>query len=277
VTAALRSQTPARRQRGPISAAVAKVTPRITTVALIPRAGMLPKHAGDTFSLTTTLREKSMPVAQHLSYAGSRSRTKRSRQIDRPSFAYLSSHHDQAPRAQSQQASSRRLAIAPVPAAPRSILRGVARFAQAAEEILWAIASWIFTEFLDGCAAYALSMYGMPETADHEEPGEATPCGPPAPARSSSRPALHVISACAEADIRAGEKCAARSTPMPRPRAGWRIAIVASAVRLLSNIRDGYARDRAIAELQTMDDRSLRDIGISRADISYIAKARSAA
>jgi uncharacterized protein YjiS (DUF1127 family) len=61
---------------------------------------------------------------------------------------------------------------------------------------------------------------------------------------------------------------------MPGPRAGWRIAIVASAVRLLSNIREGYARRRAIAELQIMDDRSLRDIGISRADIGYIARHR---
>ena len=212
-----------------------------------------------------------MPVAQHSSYAESRSRTKRSRQIDKPSFAYLSSHHDQAPRAQSQQASSRRLAIAPVPAAPRSIFRSIARFAEAAEEILWAIASWIFTEFLDGCAAYALSMYGMPETADHGESGKAAPCGPPAPAKYSSRPTLYVISAHAEADIGAAEQCAARSGPIPGPRTGRRIVVVASTVRLLSKLREGYARNRAIAELQAMDDRSLRDIGISRADIGYIA------
>jgi uncharacterized protein YjiS (DUF1127 family) len=59
---------------------------------------------------------------------------------------------------------------------------------------------------------------------------------------------------------------------MPRPRAGWRIVIAASVVRLLSNIREGYARNRAVAELQAMDDRSLRDIGICRVDISYIAR-----
>jgi uncharacterized protein YjiS (DUF1127 family) len=47
--------------------------------------------------------------------------------------------------------------------------------------------------------------------------------------------------------------------------------VVASTVRLLSKLREGYARNRAIAELQAMDDRSLRDIGISRADIGYIA------
>jgi uncharacterized protein YjiS (DUF1127 family) len=257
-----------------MSAAAARATPRITNVVLFPRAGMLAKHAHDRFSLTTTLREKSMPVAEHLSYARSRSRTKRSRQIDRSSFAYLSIHHDQAQHARPQQSSSQRLAIVPAAPAPRSLLRTAAQFADAAGDILWLIGSWIFTEFLDGCAAYALSMYGIPETADSKESGEARPYEPPAPVRSSSRPTLHVISACPEADIGAAEKCATRSGPMPGPRAGWRIAIVASAVRLLSNIREGYARRRAIAELQIMDDRSLRDIGISRADIGYIARHR---
>jgi uncharacterized protein YjiS (DUF1127 family) len=255
-----------------MSGAVVRTTPRITTVALFPRAGMLTKHARDRFSPTTTLREKSMPVAQHLSYAGSRSRTKRSRQTDRSSFAYLSIDHDKAPHARPQQSSSERPALASAPFESRSTFRTVAQIAEAAGDILWAIASWIFSEFLDGCAAYALSMYGMPETADHGESGDATPCAPPTPARPASRPTLHLISARAEADIRAEEKFAARSEPTTGPRAGWRIAIAASAVRLLSNIREGYARDRAIAELQAMDDRSLRDIGISRADISYIAR-----
>jgi uncharacterized protein YjiS (DUF1127 family) len=233
---------------------------------------MLPKHARDRFSLTTTLREKSMPVAQHLPYAGSRSRTKRSREIDRSSFAYLSIHHDQSLRTGLPQASSERPAIAAAPLETRSTLRTVAQFAEAAGDILWAGAVWIFTECLDGCAAYALSMYGIPQTADHETSRDATRCAPPAPARYASIPTLYVISADTGTDIRAGEKRAARSEPMPGPRAGWRIAIVASAVRLQSKIREGYARQRAVAELQTLDDRALRDIGISRADISAIAR-----
>jgi uncharacterized protein YjiS (DUF1127 family) len=255
-----------------MSGAAATSTRRITAVALFPRAGMLAKHARDRFSLTTTLREKSMPVTQHLPYAGSRSRTKRSREIDRYSFAYLSIHHDQPPRTELQQASSQRPAIVPAPPASRSLLRTVAHFAEATGDILWAGALWIFTECIDGCAAYALAMYGIPQPADHEKSGDAMPCEPPASVRYSSRPTLYVISAQAEADIRAGEKCAARSEQMPGPRAGWRIAIVASAVRLRSKVREGFARQRDIAELHALDDRSLRDIGIARADIGYIAR-----
>jgi len=48
--------------------------------------------------------------------------------------------------------------------------------------------------------------------------------------------------------------------------------MVAPTVLLLSKIREGNARRRAIAELRSLDDRSLRDIGISRGDIGYIAR-----
>jgi uncharacterized protein YjiS (DUF1127 family) len=249
---------------------------------LMSRAGIVPKHASDTFSPTTTLREKSMSVAKHLSYAGSRSRKQRPRRIDGPSFAYLSTHHDEAPRARPQQAPSRQPEIAGAPIASWSVLRTTVQFAEAAAELVWAVASWLVMEMLDGCAAHAMAMYGIPEDADAKECDDATPATTPVPPTNWSRPTLHVISV--NADIGAGEifsppdatqPCAisaARSGQMRGSRAGWRTAIVTSAVWLLSKIREGYARRRDIAELQNMDDRSLRDIGISRADISYIAR-----
>jgi uncharacterized protein YjiS (DUF1127 family) len=141
-------------------------------------------------------------------------------------------------------------------------------------------------EMLDGCAAYALAMYGIPVAVDDDGPGNAKPSAPSEPPGIPSRSALHVILADRERDIRlakalsspgaaqpcANSKGAARSEQMARPRSGWRPAIIAPTIGLLSKIREGYARHRAIAELANLDDRSLSDIGISRADIGHIAR-----
>ena len=225
-----------------------------------------------------------MPVAKHLSYARSRSRTERPRRIDGPSFAYLFVQNDESPRARAQRATSQRPAIAAVPLASRSILRIAGQLAEAAAELVLAIASRVVMEMLDGCAAYAMAMYGIPEDVDQEQPGDSKPSAPPTPRQNWSKPALLVIST--DCDIRSDEtfsppdaaqpcaisKRAVRPEQEARPRAGWRTAIVAPAVRLLSKIRERYGQHRVIAELQNLDDRSLRDIGISRADIGYIAR-----
>jgi uncharacterized protein YjiS (DUF1127 family) len=249
----------------------------MTTVALIPGAGIIRKHARDRFSPTTTLREKSMPVAKHLSYARSRARTERSRRIHGPSCAQ--------PRALPQQASSAQPAIAPVSVASRSILGTTAHFAESAGDILLTIASWMLRQFVAGCLAYAIAMYGIPEAALRGETGKPKPSAPPAPPRNPSRPTLHVILADREEDIGAdeilpppgaaqpsGARSTARSERTPDARSGWRAAMIAPVVLLWSEIREGSARHRMIAELRNLDDRSLRDIGISRADLGQIAR-----
>jgi hypothetical protein len=165
VTTELGTQTKAnlypRRRRGPMFAAATKATLQMTTVALIPGAGTIPKHARDRFSPTTTLREKSVPVAKHLSYAKSRSRSERPRRIDGSSPIY--------PRELPQPPSSPRSALAALSVAPRSLFRTLARFAESAGGILLTLASWMFMQIVDGCFAYAVAMHGIPEAAVRAE------------------------------------------------------------------------------------------------------------
>jgi uncharacterized protein YjiS (DUF1127 family) len=205
-----------------------------------------------------------MPVAKHLSYASSRSRTNRSSRIDGPSFIRLSIHHHEAPRARPRQVSLRWPAIAAVAIMSRFLFRTAAQFAEAAGEILSAIASWMVTEMLQGCAAHALAMYGIPIAVDDEEP--------------DAKASLHAISVGHQSEDSAAKT---RSPPdvappcaehVSGPRSGRRTAIIVSAVALLSKIQERRARQRAIAELRNLDDRSLRDIGISRTDIDHIAR-----
>jgi uncharacterized protein YjiS (DUF1127 family) len=229
-----------------------------------------------------------MPVAKHLSYARSyvrsRSPTERPRQIDGPPLAHLRVHDEKTPRTRPQQASSPRLAIPAVSVASRSIFGTAAQLADSAGGVLLTIASWMLTEALAGCVAYAMAMYGIPAAMSHGASGAPMPSAPPAPPGNSSRATLHVILAETEGDIRASEialppnaaqpcagaRCPVRSEQTPGARSGWRIAIIAAAVLLLPRFRKGYVRHRAIAEL--LDDRSLRDVGISRADGEYIAR-----
>ncbi len=228
-----------------------------------------------------------MPVAKHLSYATLRSRTGRPRRSDAPSFAHFHIRHDEASRVRAQRASAQWPAIAVAAVACRSLFRTVAQFAGTAGDILPAIASWMLTEMLNGCAAYALAMHGIPVAADDDEAGDPKPSNTPSePQGHPPRAALLPIPAARERDIRVAEilspadaaqpcaisRYAARSEQMSGPRSGWRTAITAPAAGLLSKIREGYARQRAIAELTNLDERSLSDIGISRADIGYIAR-----
>jgi uncharacterized protein YjiS (DUF1127 family) len=137
---------------------------------------------------------------------------------------------------------------------------------------------------LDGCAAYAYAMYGIPDGIDGETSDGAEPSRPSVAAPALSRPPLQVFSLDREPNIRAAKillldtarpypvvEREARSGQTPGARSGWRAAI-ALALLLPSIIEKVYARHQAIAELKSLDDRSLRDMGISRADIRYIVK-----
>jgi uncharacterized protein YjiS (DUF1127 family) len=211
-----------------------------------------------------------MPVAKHLSYTRSRSRTEQPRQIDGLSFTHLSNHHDEA-RARALRTSFEPPAITVSPVASRSI-RSAAQFAETVGETIFIVAAWLLSEMLDGCAAYALAMYGIPAAINDAEAGDATASGQSDPLGHPSRPALQLISP----DIRASQILSppksVRSEQPARGRSSLRTAFIAPAVWLLSKIRERSARRRLIADLRSMDDRSLRDIGISRTDIGHIAR-----
>lgn len=228
-----------------------------------------------------------MPVAKHLSYAASRSRMERSRRIGRidgPSSVQLRLHHDEAPTARPQHALSRVPAIAAAAVASRSSFRIGVQITGATGDILWAIASWTGKAMLDGCAAYAFAMYGIPDAIDGDTSDDAEPSKPSVPAPALSRPPLQVVSLDPEPNIRAAKillldtarpypvvECETRSEQTSSPHSPWR-AVIALALLLPSRIQKGYVRHQAIAELKSLDDRSLRDMGISRADIGYVAR-----
>lgn len=213
-----------------------------------------------------------MAVAKqkHLYYVRSRSRAERPRRNDGPSFAHLRIRPGEAPRARS--------VIGASPVEFRSTFSTAAQFAGVAGETLLAIAAWLVSEMLAGCAAYALAMNGIPRTVLDED---ARPSTPPDPSGDPQGPILHLISR----DIRMGEpvvpadvkpcaiaQLAARSEYAAGAHWNWCMPIIAPAVLLLAKIRKGAARRRAILELRSMDDRSLRDIGISRSDIGHVVR-----
>jgi uncharacterized protein YjiS (DUF1127 family) len=176
--------------------------------------------------------------------------------------------------------------IATASAAYPSIFRIVAQFAESASDILLTAASWMLMQLLDGGMAYAMAMHGIPTGLVDGGSGDLDPSAPPDLSRNSSRPILQVIAATTEGRIRARETVSApdvaqpcvsanqsaRCEPTPGARSIRRTAIIAPTVLLLSKIRQGKARRRAIAELRSLDDRSLRDIGITRGGIGYIAR-----
>lgn len=157
--------------------AVAKAAPHITTVALNPAGGTLPKHGRDTFSRPKPSGRDQMLLAKSLSYGGSQSRTKRSRQVDESSFFQPQVGRDETPGVLTLEASSPRTASVSV--ASRS-LKAVAELFESASEVLWAAASWTVKEMLNGCAAYGMAMHGIPKILEEAETSDPTRSGPPA-------------------------------------------------------------------------------------------------
>jgi uncharacterized protein YjiS (DUF1127 family) len=52
-----------------------------------------------------------------------------------------------------------------------------------------------------------------------------------------------------------------------RPAESWYASVSAAVMTLLVEVEEAYARHLAVAELQSLDDRMLRDIGLSRCEI----------
>ena len=156
---------------------------------------------------------------------------------------------------------------------------------------LLAVVSWIFAQALAGCAAYGEAMYpslvGVP--VDQRDPVRGTQSAHENPNQLQSRTSgLSEISSIASDEIRgrrpflvsrqtqSSSAAVVKTEHLERseaPRAastGWRAFITSFLARFRSRIRRGRDSRLAIAELRALDDRRLRDIGISRGDIEYV-------
>ena len=144
--------------------------------------------------------------------------------------------------------------------------------------VLLAILSWIFEQALEGCAAYATVMYGIPadEFRDRRDPPEQLQTRREHAIRLVSHSPTE-ISRNAKDHIpwTAGSKPAAPEADFiapplaPRMGASGRTASIRS---IAVKIRRLFDRRRATAQLQSFDDRGLRDVGIYRSDIEYLMR-----
>jgi uncharacterized protein YjiS (DUF1127 family) len=278
------------RQRGsqplapPKPATRTKPAARTTTVAIIRRAGIVRKHGRDRISWTNLNWETSMPIAEQLRHPRSQS-----------SLPALLAATRRPPPAQSLD---RRQALSCPPHQEASWWAVAARASRTTGEIATrfaicagiafpnlslAILSRATAEFLAGCAAYGQALYCTPMMVDdHLESRDPEP----APAFSRDRakkPLLILISerarglgwpAAAEPErAQSGHDAQTRIVELTRPAqtveapSRWYRAVVAGMTALLSNILEVQARHQAIMELNALDDRALRDIGLSRFDI----------
>jgi uncharacterized protein YjiS (DUF1127 family) len=266
---------------------------RITTVALIFNTGILRQHTQGKVSRANRFREKSMQFEKQLS--GGRSSfalARRGNKASRDSI-HLTTEISALPA--SEDDAPRRSTVA---GASQMLVMTVAGFAACAEvaspNFLLAVVSWIFAQALAGCAAYGEAMYpglvGAGEPVDQRDPVRGTSCEHGNPNQLQSRTSgLSEISSIASDEIRgrrpllvsrqtqSSSAAVVKTEQLERseaPRAastGWRAFITSFLARFRSRIRRGRDSRLAIAELRALDDRMLRDIGISRCDIEHPA------
>jgi uncharacterized protein YjiS (DUF1127 family) len=162
----------------------------------------------------------------------------------------------------------------------------------AVSRLLIALVSWIFVQFMEGCAAYAAGMYPVPMDLDEpmgrcappdvSQPGREDPnrLGSPKSGPGEIFPSTKgAIRGNATVLYLALPSAAALETEFvaspQAPRAastGWTTSIKSVAAGIRARIRWWRDRRLAMAELRSLDDRGLRDVGISRCDIEYIVR-----
>ena len=144
-----------------------------------------------------------------------------------------------------------------------------------------AAVSWIFKQAFEGCAAYAAAMYGIPvgELRDYHDPADAPQTAREHTDRSVSQTSGEIstnangnVLCLAESRIpRLEAEFSAPPQPVRVASPGWIASISSIVAKARSRIRQRRER-RLAAELHCFDDRSLRDIGISRCDIEYLVR-----
>jgi uncharacterized protein YjiS (DUF1127 family) len=114
--------------------------------------------------------------------------------------------------------------------------------------LLFAVMCWMMAQALAGCIACAEAMYSV----DLSDP----PVSRQTPSGAVGPEAAYVV----------------RSELAPRGSFGWRASIRSLVAKFRSRTRRERNRGLAIAELPALDNRMLRDLGISRCDIEYLAR-----
>jgi uncharacterized protein YjiS (DUF1127 family) len=220
-----------------------------------------------------------MPFANSSSYPRSRSQIEPARRTNQHAVQELNSSGEWARVIPLRRAPARPAAMT-VSAMTVKVARGISHFAEhTLPDLMVAVFSWIITETLAGCTAYAEALYPIPPAPEAAEPAlDETP-----QRRTPER--LSLASIHARLDIVTCEQPTLApaldpadgdsfAPPKPRYRALWRrtsslgIFIAACVLR----VRRARARQQTIAELRALDDRSLRDIGLSACDIEHIAR-----
>lgn len=137
---------------------------------------------------------------------------------------------------------------------------------------LLAFMSWTMAEVLAGCAAYAQAMY--PCYVEEELVGQGdvsrgdngNPSGVKPIVRSPSRWTKSTVT------VPIAVERAARSQAPGVASRGCGASLTSLAGKLWSRVRAMRDRRLAMAELRSLDDRALRDIGICRFDIECFAR-----
>jgi uncharacterized protein YjiS (DUF1127 family) len=144
------------------------------------------------------------------------------------------------------------------------------------------VLSWAIAEMLAACAAYAQAMYPALAPAEASEPQRAMamPRG-----RSSAIAHLSLVSSGTTDGIRRREALLPRGPsplaapeptqqpkPSPAPRTTWPASLGLLVAACGAKLRLALERRRAIAELRDLDERSLRDIGISYSEIKEVVR-----
>lgn len=138
---------------------------------------------------------------------------------------------------------------------------------------LLAFMSWTMAEVLAGCAAYAQAMYPCyveDELVGQGDVGHGNSGNP-----SGMKPVLRSPSRRTESAVTVpvAVECAVRSEARGVASPDWSASSVTSpAGKLWLRVRAMRDRRLAMAELRSLDDRALRDIGICRCDIECFAR-----
>jgi uncharacterized protein YjiS (DUF1127 family) len=279
------------RSRKPMDTApVSKMAGRITAVAINRERGIFRKHAPVRVSPATTIWEISMTYAKYDRRPTAPIRTARrmaahpGRNLypgqvypgqvypDQGGLMLLSPLRDRAP-ARPMTTAWSRLAVK---ATTLCTCAG-----HALPSLMLAILSWAITEVLTGCAAYAEALYPLPAPLVADASAEAPSSGAKPNLslvsaqthgdKTRGRPPRH--SAHAVAAIAAEWPCEMQAEPQVEARpARWRISLKAILIACWSRWCRAHDRRRAVEELRGMDDRTLRDIGISHSDIEHILR-----
>jgi uncharacterized protein YjiS (DUF1127 family) len=253
-------------------ACVMPVTRRVTTVALSPPRGIFRKHGRARNSQANISWEKSMHTSTQLSDRRLRS----AREIARRPVHDLHGRAIVIPYAREGAPGRENEANAWT----RSI-KAVSAFSHFATEavpnLVLAIVSLMITEAMAGCAAYAEAMYGIPLAAGESQPEEmpARPGVSLTLVHTKDDFARHAPQAKSGSLAGLPARTAAPIVVQPDERRSgrrpWYVSVGAFIKACRSRFRKAREQRRMIAELRGLDERSRRDIGLSEADIEYMA------